>query len=346
MRSGAGEFVIQGLIVTSRARGDRRKGLAALPASALILALAAGCTASGRPEAATITIDATKVLDATANAGPARSAIILATINGQMLRLKVDPGAPGLVLLNGSTAKKLALGDGEGGSYTVGPITLAGRTRFEAVEIDGKIADLPLLWFKHDVVEDADGVINIGHLPAARIVMQLRQPQPGEQLLRIPVAFDLERGLYHNGTLGTELIVTRFTLADRLTVATGATGSLMARRLGGHWQGEPFTHEVRYGVKRPVRIMQLDSPMPLNGLALRNITVRFRDDLGGHQLPQEAAFEEPDNSAIVVSGQRRRRVFGEAQYWLMVGSDDLKACSSLTYDNRRQTITLSCLPAK
>src|SRR5688572_17543473 len=99
--------------------------LGASSAAVLLLGLAPACATLELPETATtFTIDATRAVDATDDAGAARTATVLATVKGRTLRLKVDPGAPGLVLLNGSTARTLALPTGEPGSYTVGPITL------------------------------------------------------------------------------------------------------------------------------------------------------------------------------------------------------------------------------
>ena len=78
---------------------------------------------------------------------------------------------------------------------------------------------------------------------------------PGAQI-RLPRRFDRQRGLYYEFDYG-QLILTRFTLADSLTTATGAAASVIAKRRSGIWDGGPFVHPVRFGVSRPVRRMVL-----------------------------------------------------------------------------------------
>ena len=306
--------------------------LSSLACLALVSSLAQGCATTEDP-ATTLTIDAST------------DPIINAQVGGRTLRLKLDPGAPAYVLLNRSAAKALQLSGGVPATFTVGPVTLVGRTRPETLVLGTEQVTRPLLWFDHEMVDGADGVINPAHLPFRRVVMQLRPARAGEQPIILSTQFDPERGLYHELPFGPELLLTRFTLTDELTTATGATASLIARRLGGEWGGAPFTHQVRYGIRRPVRPMSLKSPLSIKGLPLHAITVRYRDDVGGFQLPAESYDKSNDRDSIVVTGKQKRRSFGEAHFWLLVGTRDLSRCSSITFEAARQRLILSCLPA-
>ena len=314
----------------SRPIGTRVHRYASVGAAVLAALQLAGCVSTPGPGSSTLTIDARN------------GTIINAQVGDQMLRLKLDPGAPGFVLLNGKAAKALGLGSGVRTTFTVGPVTLVGQTSLETLHFGSQQVSWSVLWFGHDLVDGADGVINPAHVPYDRVVMQLRPVQPGETVTVLKTEFDQERGLVHRMAFGSEVLLTRFTLDDELTTATGATASLVARKLGGSWNGGPFTHRVRYGIRRPVRRMELNAPLAIESLSTQELVVRFRDDLGGHLLPTETFDDESTADNIIVTGAKPRRSFGQAHFWLMVGTKDLSHCSSLTYERRRQRLLLSC----
>ncbi len=270
--------------------------------------------------------------------------VIEAQARGQTLRLKVDPGAPWYVLLNGSTAKKLGLVGTRSATLAVGPVRIKGKTRSEKFTFGTVIARRPVLWFKGEAVSGADGVVNPANLPRGRVTLRLAEPSAAEQTVELPMRFDEERGLYHEFSFGGQLILTRFTLYDELTTATGAAASVIAKRRNGLWEGGNFTHPVRYGIVRPVRNMVLGEPLSVNGFPLSKLTVRVSDDRGNYHLPEKHApameFDE-DEDAVVVMG-RKKRIFGAPHFWLMIGRDNLNRCSSISYDNEARRLILKC----
>lgn len=271
--------------------------------------------------------------------------IIDAQVRGRPLRLKVDPGAPWFVLLNGSAAKSLKLIGTRSATLAIGPMKLKGKTRSEKFIFAGSEARRPVMWLKGDVVKGADGVINPAHLPWEFVKMRLKAPRPGEQQVELPMRFDKERGLYHEYSFGGQTILTRFTLADRLTTATGAAASVIAKRRNGIWKGDPFTYAVRYGVTRPVRRMVLGQPLSVNGFMLSKMAVRILDDRGDYRLPVQelpvTAAEEDAEEDILILG-KQRKTFGAPHFWLMIGSEDLSRCSNISYNNRTRRLILSC----
>ena len=201
------------------------------------------------------------------------------------------------------------------------------------------------MWLKGEVVKGADGVINPAHLPWDLVKMRLKAPRPNEQQIELVMRFDKERGLYHEYSFGGQTILTRFTLADKLTTATGAAASVIAKRRNGIWKGDPFTYPVRYGVTRPVRRMVLGQPLSVNGFMLSKMAVRIMDDRGDYRLPVQelpvtVGEQDPDEDILIIGKQRK--IFGAPHFWLMIGSDDLSRCSNISYNNRTRRLLLSC----
>ena len=276
--------------------------------------------------------------------------IVNAQLRGRPVRLKVDPGAPWYVVLNDNVAKSAGLVGLRGATLVVGPVKIRGKTRTEKLDFgNGLVSSVPVMWFKGRAIEEADGVINPAQLPTMRVTMQIGPPRPGERVIEVPMHFDQQRGLYHNLEFGGQAILTRFTLLESLSTATGATASIIAQRRNGAWSGEQFSEPIRYGIARPVRKMVFAQPISVEGFALRELGVRLLDDRGDLWLPDKdvtATAEEEkgevDEADIVVTGKQRQRIFGRPHYWLMVGREDLNRCSSLTYDRKASRITLRC----
>jgi len=269
--------------------------------------------------------------------------VIEAQLRGRSIRLLVDPGAPGTIMLNGSVARSLALNGRESTRFSVGPVQLWGITGADTLTVDGVKTYQRIMWFARDMVSGVDGVINPASLPFDRVVMNLAPPRAGEIVFSLPVQFDRERGLYHPYRFGAQVLVARFTLADPLTTATGATAAVVVNRVGGKWYGDMFTHPVRYAIRRPVRELSLGQSLSIGGIGVERIAVRPLDDVGDYKLPPEVLRAKAGE--LLVIGKGPRRSLGEAKYWLMVGRNDLKPCSSLTYNRKQGTLTFRCLPA-
>jgi hypothetical protein len=273
--------------------------------------------------------------------------VVETLVRGQPVRLKVDPGAPWYVLLNGSAAKRIGLVGTRGATFAVGPMRLKGKTRSEKFTFGTIIASRPVIWFKGESIRGADGIVNPANVPRDRVTMRLGMPSSGEKIIELPMRFDRERGLYHELSFGGQIILTRFTLQDDLTTATGAAASVIAKRRNGLWEGDVFTYPVRYGISRPVRKMVLGEPLSVNGLSLSKLTVRVSDDRGSYYLPEQQAavarIEDEDEDDVVVTGERGR-IYGAPHFWLMIARDNLNRCSSISYDNAAKRLRMSCAP--
>lgn len=278
---------------------------------------------------------------------PASSYIITAEARGRPLRLKVDPGAPYFVLLNDTVAKELKLVSTKAATLAVGPLRLKASTRNEKFTIEGVTAAKPVMWVKGEAIPDADGVINPANLPGNGVTLKLREEAAGEQVIQLPMRFDRQRGLYYEFDYGGQLILTRFTLEDRLTTTTGAAASVISKRRNGLWEGGPFVHEVRFGVPRPVRRMVLGETLSVKGFPVNEFAVRVMDDRGSYLLPdKQVPPDEPeDEDGILVTGKGKRS-YGAPHFWLMVGSDALSRCSTVTYDTKSRHLILRCAASR
>ena len=299
------------------------------------LMLASGCSTTGTSSTAPVN---------EAGFDSQSKYIVQAEARGRPLRLKVDPGAPFFILINDKVAKELRFVGTKAATLAVGPMRLKGSTRNEKFTISGVTASKPVMWVKGQSMSDADGLINPANLPQDRITLRLRAPAPGEQLIQLPMRFDRQRGLYHEFDYGGKLILTRFTLAENLTTTTAATASVIAKRRSGLWEGGPFTYPVRFGISRPVRKMVLGETLSVKGFPVNEFAVRILDDRGSYLLPdKEVSNDEIEEveDGIVVTGKQRRS-YGAPHFWMMIGSDDLSRCSSISYDTKARRMTLSC----
>ena len=269
--------------------------------------------------------------------------IVQAEARGRPLRLKVDPGAPFFIVLNDKVAKELRLVGTKAATLAVGPMRLKATTRNEKMTIGGVTATKPVMWVKGQSLRDVDGIINPANLPGDRITLQIQAPQPNEQVIELPMKFDRQRGLYYEMEYGGQLILTRFTLDDPLTTTTGAAASVIAKRRSGLWEGGPFTHQVRFGIARPLRRMVLGEALSVKGFPVKELSVRILDDRGSYLLPDKEVVtpSEEEEEGVIVTGKNKRN-YGAPHFWLMVGQQDLSRCSSISYDNKAKRMILSC----
>jgi hypothetical protein len=87
--------------------------------------------------------------------------------------------------------------------------------------------------------------------------------------------------------------------------------------------------------------MVLGETLSVNGFPLNKLAVRILDDRGTYLLPEKEVTGEDDEDGIVITGKNRRN-YGAPHFWLMIGSDDLSRCSSISYDIKAKRLLLSC----
>ncbi len=267
--------------------------------------------------------------------------IVDASINGQPVRLRVDPETSGYIILNPATVARLGLRRSMLGSATrIGPVRLTGSSKVAEVSIGGVTGDRRLVWIDREAVAGADGLIGPADMPYDHVTFAIAQPRPGEAAFELPLEFRRSAGLSFPLVLNDLAVHVQFSLSKPDSMATAGAGALIAETNGGAWSGEARDQVIEFGVVRPVRPLTLARPIVLNGLELGSFLVRTGDNRGNMSLPPEP---DADPSEIVVTGPSRQR----AVLQLTLGLDRLSKCSSITWDNPGRRMIMHCLnPAR
>ena len=263
-----------------------------------------------------------------------------ATINGQPVRLRVNPEASGYIVLNPAAAARLGLHRSMLGSRTrIGPVRLDGSSKVANVSIGGVAGNRRLVWIDRPVIDGADGVIGPADMPYDRVTFAIGAPRDGEAALEIPMAFARGFGLYVPLQLGEREFQFQFSLMKPFSLATAGAGAELATLYGGSWAGDALDQVIEFGVVRPVRPMIFARPVSVQGLELRSLRVRTGDNRGNLSLPPEP---DADPDELVVTGASRQR----AAFVVHVGADRLSRCSTIVWDNRTRHMFLHCLDAR
>ena len=278
--------------------------------------------------------------------------VVPVSINGETLRLRVDPAASGLVVLNPDAAKRVRIEPDRlrtppgfpGVRYRkawarIGPVQLEGHAGRAAATIGGATVRLNAIWFERDVVEGADGTISVHHLPYDSVRFEFAAPLVGESETAIALEYGDSPGLYHRYTPGGEPVAVHISVHRPASVATAAAGAVIARAHDGRWAGADERRLVSFGIVRPVRPMKLGAPLQIEDLAVDRFLVRTRDHRGDFDLPSD---EPADPEEIVVTGALEGQ---PPRLSLVLGQDQLAACSSLTYRRAERRLAARCAPA-
>ena len=223
----------------------------------------------------------------------------------------------------------------------VGPVRVEGSPGTALISLAGKHFLRGITWFEGAMAEGADVALGPQALPWHRVRFRLRPARPGERRIRLPIVSETLIATVVRFRIGRQEIRLGFTPERPTSVATAAAGALLAETQGG-LLGEDRRHiRLATGVERPVRPMRLARPLSIDGLALTDLLVRTRDFGGATSLPEpggEEAEASPDEVVVTARGAA-----SPAVYYIMLGADALAPCSSITFDNERRRVELSCL---
>jgi hypothetical protein len=301
-------------------------------ALALSLAMPAAAPAAAPPPPGPLTVSARE------------SFTVAAVIEGQTVRLRVDP-AVGVIVLNPGVAARLGLKPNFLNAIMkpqmgIGPERVKGLAGGGRIAIGSWTGKRPMFWFERDVVDDADGVIGIAHLPHDQVTMQVRPAAAGDASFVYDVEIDNLLGLLHDYQIGGKKIVTRFSLHEPHTQASASAGAVFAEQRGGTWAGEAMPRPIVFGVLRPTRPMAFATPISVNGMIFDRLLIRTSDYRGGYLLPTDPPA---DPNEIVVTGNKAR---GKAHLRLTISEDRLSSCASISYAKKEGRLVLICPAAQ
>lgn len=263
------------------------------------------------------------------------------SVAGVPARLRVDPAAPGMPVLNPALAARAGLKAGPfAASYAVGPVVITGSTAVARIDLGAGPVKRRVTWTTRAYSDAADAVVGPGGLPDPVIRFQLRAPRPGERVAVLPMA--KAGGLFGGWGLTLATLTVdggpvrvRFD-PRRPTTATAGAAVALARAHGGALEGPPAAADIAWGVQRPVRAMRLARPLAIGPLPLDRLLVRV-SDYGATTSIGEAGASDPDEVVVVAKGKRDR-----SRDVLTIGRDQLDRCSSITFDKRARQVRLSC----
>jgi len=290
----------------------------------LLFALLAAAPAGGRPAA-----------PAGLLAVPAARPFVTVAVNGQPLRLKVDLGAHGAVILNPQAAARARLDEEGRVTMRIGPVKLRGSRASPRLELGQARWKSEVMWFDRSYVEDADGVVGPHHLPFAEVTFE-GQGQ-GNSAFSIEARNSEDRGVFAPMRIAGKKVAVRFSLLRPRSFATGSAGALLAKQQGGRLDRDVVQQHLGWDVSRPTRRLAMAQPWKVGEFSLADILVRLRDYRGKSVLPTA----EADASAqdIVVTGRVGRQ---GVEHFLTIGLDQLHSCRSVTYSRAAKQLSFRC----
>lgn len=280
---------------------------------------------------------------------PIDAPFITATIAGQPVTLRVDPAVDSDgVLISPAAAQRLGLAgdarpDGrppKRGARTVmvGQSETAVPWSREAVGYAGIGVALRVLVAPGEASAVADGAVSPALLPHGEVRLVRRAATPADAVTVLKAE---TRGLLRADTIQADWP----TAAGRLevefhpfrprTIASVAAAARLRDGHGGQWHGDIQRVEVAFGVKRPVRQMQLARPAPVAGVMVRQFDVRLFDWAGTAELPPDAG----EDAMATVVGRR-----GRQRGWpiIKLGHDALGACAEIIWQRQPAQMRLVC----
>lgn len=255
------------------------------------------------------------------------------------LTLLVDAATPDRPVLNPDFAEQIGIAKSFiGARFAIGPVHVSANTKVLEYTLNGEAMKRRSLWADKPYTKKYDGGVGPGGIPQNIVTFQLRARQADEKEFILPLI--MNGNSVAQMKVGGKMIDISFTQKRTRSLATAAAGAIIAENYGGTFTGVTENTEIAYGIERPIRALQISSPINFIGRSLSHFFVRTKDHgdasgiIDGDTLPKDI-----DDSEIVVTGKKDS---DKNRYSLTLGRDDLSHCSSYTYDKIEKVIRLFC----
>lgn len=278
--------------------------------------------------------------------------LIDVTIDGVPTRLRVDPAAPGMPLIDLALAEraKLKLKGrwGVGIGYGVGGTMVMTRTQVVRIDLGDGPAKRRVGWARRPFTSAAPASVGPGGLPDPIVRFQLRPARPGETTVAFRSVTNTEVfGLLSFAPTFAEIDVGGEPMRIRLdphharSLATAGAAVRLARLYDGVLSGESASTEIFFGIERPVRTLTLRKPFAIGRLAIPTLGVRTGDYGNAAGIRDADAPVKPaDPDEVVVTAKGRKR--DPRRDTISLGADYLSRCSSIVFDKPARQIRLTC----
>jgi hypothetical protein len=278
----------------------------------------------------------------------AKAPLVAARIAGQPVRLRFDLAAHAPIVLAPEAVARLGLA----GNFRNGKkvrvsrgtlVTQAGRLRVkvpystETVAVDGRAHDVRVAMPEGFQAVGADGLIGPKGLPYMAVRLELGPATSGNRTIRLPLepggAF---AGLYTRMPAVEQVLEVEVAPSRPFTHGTASTGGALTIIRGGRLSGPVREVELSYGIRRPARLLTLDSPWSAAGLPVTQLLMRVQDWEGKVPRPADA---DSDPDAILVLVQRDPQ---RAVRLLTLGADVVGRCASFEWRRAEDQMILRC----
>jgi len=272
--------------------------------------------------------------------------VVAVKINGAPGRLRIDPAAPGLLLMAPDYAARAGLKGGGllgfGVEYAIGTERVFGRTQVTRIDWGQTAGNNRVGWTPKPYAEGADATIGPAGVPEPVVRFDLHLPRDGERAITLPMTGNGLFGGWVGSTatldIGGEPLRVGFDPRQPRSIANAGAGKRLAALFGGSLSGPATPAIIAFGIARPVRTLTLERPLPIGHMRLSALAVRVADGGGASSIPEaDAAKGDPDEVVVIAKGRhdpKRDR--------LTLGADILSACSSILFDKPAQRVRLSC----
>lgn len=257
----------------------------------------------------------------------------------------VDPGITSAAVCNPDFALRAHFRSTWRGPVAgIGPIFMQGGGAPFRFKMGDHTVESMTRWSDHRFVDKADCGIGPGGLPDPVVRFVLRAPRPGEHVAALP--FFMQSGTDNDGGIDGRIDVDGnkigvvFDLQAALSQVTASAAWPIAAAQRGHLEGPVLQAPIAFGIERPVRKLALLRPLQVGPLTIHDLYVRVADYGDASRIRTKADPQELDPDAIIVRGYVKRPKYFQR---VVIGTDDLGRCSSITFDKRRKQIILSCV---
>lgn len=279
--------------------------------------------------------------------------IVIGRIAGLPARVRIDPAAPAMPLIDQALAERAKLKQaGSWGisiGYAVGGTQVMTRTQVVQADLGDGVIERRVGWAKRPFAPGVDVSVGPAALAEPVIRFQLRKPAPGETTTTFKARHESAVfGLFGNFSatyaeieVGGAPMRLRFDPHHARTLATAGAAVRIAALHDGSVSGATVPTEIFFGIERPIRTMTLGKPMELGPLRIATLGVRT-NGAGSAAAIRDADTPAPavDPDEIVVTAKDRKRDLRRDT--LSLGGDQLRQCSSIVFDRKAEVIRLTC----
>ena len=215
----------------------------------------------------------------------------------------------------------------------VGATRIAGSTGITSLSIGSVTFKRRALWFERPIVVGYDAILGPDSFPNP-IVELTGDAEPTGQKVRLPL-------VRNSGKLGTNVkvgghdIFVMFDLQSRDSVATAGAATVIAKDYFGQFVGGQQGRNIKFGIYRPVRTLQLERNFNVGPVSLRRLTVRVSDFGSTSGITDK----DQDPSEIVIQAKGKAK---QAEYSIVLGKDALGNCASIRFEKENKLLVLDC----